>query len=120
MSNQINASNLLIALSDEQQEIVTGGADFELAGSNYANRGSALIGTSVSGPQGSTATSGGRTNNILTAAQDFLGLGGDVPAGIGALGPATLPTDGGVGGVGGTGGTGGVDGLGFGETGLVI
>jgi hypothetical protein len=94
MSNQMNTSSLLIALSDEQQEIVTGGADFELAASNYGNRGSALLGTSTSGPQGSTATSAGRANTIVTAAQDFLGLGGDIPLGVGALGPAVLPTEG--------------------------
>jgi hypothetical protein len=29
----------------------------------------------------------------LTAGQDFLGLGADLPAGVGALGPAVLPTD---------------------------
>ena len=44
MLNQINASDLLVALSDQQQEIVTGGADFELAASNYANKGSAVNG----------------------------------------------------------------------------
>ena len=48
MLNQINGSDLLVALSDQQQEIVTGGADFELAASNYANKGSLLMGTSVS------------------------------------------------------------------------
>jgi hypothetical protein len=96
--NQINASDLLVALSDQQQEIVTGGADFELAASNYANKGSLLMGTSVSGPQGSSATSAGKANTILTAGQDFLGLGADLPAGVGALGPAVLPGGGGGGG----------------------
>ena len=93
MLNQINASDLIVALSDQQQEIVTGGADFELAASNYANKGSLLMGSSVSGPQGSSATSAGKSNTILTAGQDFLGLGADLPAGVGALGPAVLPTD---------------------------
>ncbi|MDP5016789.1 hypothetical protein FJR11_10465 [Anabaena sp. UHCC 0187] len=97
MLNQINASDLLVALSDQQQEIVTGGADFELAGSNYANKGSLLMGTSVSGPQGSSATSAGKANTILTAAQDFLGLGAEPPASVGALGPAVLPGNGGIG-----------------------
>jgi hypothetical protein len=97
MSNQINTSDLFVALSDQQQEIVTGGADFELAASNYANKGSLLMGSSVSGPQGSSATSAGKSNTILTAGQDFLGLGGEIPTGVGALGQATLPTDGGGG-----------------------
>jgi hypothetical protein len=96
VSNQINTSDLLVALSDQQQEIVTGGADFELAASNYANKGSLLMGSSVSGPQGSSATSAGKANTILTAGQDFLGLGADLPSGVAALGPAVLPTEGGV------------------------
>ncbi len=99
MLNQINASDLIVALSDQQQEIVTGGADFELAASNYANKGSLLMGTSVSGPQGSSANSAGKSNTILTAGQDFLGLGADLPAGVGALGPAVLPGGGGGGAV---------------------
>ncbi|WP_016952663.1 CTB family bacteriocin [Anabaena sp. PCC 7108] len=94
MSNQINASNLFVALSEQQQELLTGGADFELAASNYANKLSGLIGTSFSGPQGSSATSAGKTNTILTAGQDFLGLGAEPPTGVGALGPAILPTEG--------------------------
>jgi hypothetical protein len=94
--NQINASDLLVALSDQQQELLTGGADFELAASNYANKGSLLMGTSTSGPQGSTASSAGKSNTILTAGQDFLGLGAELPADVGALGPATLPTEGGI------------------------
>jgi hypothetical protein len=96
--NQINASDLLLGLSDQQQEVVTGGADFELAASNYANKGSLLMGSSVSGPQGSSATSACKSNTILTAGQDFLGLGAELPAGVGALGPAVLPGDGGGGG----------------------
>jgi len=72
-------------------------ANFELAASNYANKGSALLGSSVSGPQGSSATSAGQTGTgtILTAGQNFLGLGGDLPSGFGALGPAVLPAGGG-------------------------
>jgi len=72
-------------------------ADFEFAASNYANKGSLLMGTSVSGPQGSSATSAGKTNTILTAGQDFLGLGAELPSGVGPLGPAVLPVDGGAG-----------------------
>jgi hypothetical protein len=93
--NQINASDLFVALSDQQQELLTGGADFELAASNFANKTSLLMGSSVSGPQGSSASSAGKSNTILTAGQDFLGLGAELPAGVGALGPAVLPGEGG-------------------------
>ncbi|MBK1988095.1 CTB family bacteriocin [Sphaerospermopsis aphanizomenoides BCCUSP55] len=88
MLNQINNSDLFVALSDEQQELVTGGADFELAGSNYANKLSALRGAATSGPQGSTAVSVGASNAINTAAQDFLGLGGLIPPNVTPLGNA--------------------------------
>jgi len=90
------SNQMITVLSDQEQELLTGGADFELASSNYANKGSLLMGTSASGPHGSTATSGGKANTILTAGQDFLGLGAEPPAGVGALGPAVLPTAGNV------------------------
>ncbi|MFM6003678.1 MAG: CTB family bacteriocin, partial [Sphaerospermopsis kisseleviana] len=54
MSHQIISSELFVVLSDEVQEFVTGGADFELAGSNFANRLANLQGTTASGPNGST------------------------------------------------------------------
>lgn len=87
MSNPINASELFVALSDEQQQLLTGGADFELSNSNFANRISALRGTTASGPGGSFANSAGTSNATNTAAQDFLGLGGLIPTDIGALPP---------------------------------
>jgi hypothetical protein len=90
------SNKMLTVLSDQEQELLTGGADFELAASNYGNKGSILMGTSASGPHGSTASSAGKANTILTAGQDFLGLGTEPPAGVRALGPAVLPTTGNV------------------------
>ncbi|HLP91363.1 MAG TPA: CTB family bacteriocin [Nostocaceae cyanobacterium] len=93
MTLQINNSDLFLALSDEQQELVTGGADFELAGSNYANRLASLQGFTASGPAGSTGNSTGTSSAVNTAAQDLLGLGVPaLPGGIGALGPAPVLT----------------------------
>ncbi|MEH2309354.1 CTB family bacteriocin [Nostoc sp.] len=86
MSHQIVASELLNELSDEQQQILVGGADFELSGSNYGNRRNGLLGKTNSGPQGSSSVSVGTSNAINTAAQDFLGLGGTIPTSVGALG----------------------------------
>lgn len=34
---------MLTVLSDQEQELLTGGADFELAASNYGNKGSILM-----------------------------------------------------------------------------
>jgi hypothetical protein len=88
MSHQIITSELLVALSAQQQELLLGGADFELSGSNYANRLVNLIGTTASGPLGSTGNSIGTTSAVNTASQDLLGLGAaSVPA-FGALGAA--------------------------------
>ncbi|MEH2154660.1 CTB family bacteriocin [Nostoc sp.] len=86
MSHQIMTSELLNELSNEQQQILVGGADFELSGSNFGNRWIGLVGRTTSGPQGSTSSSRGINNAINTAAQDFLGLGSAIPTGVGALG----------------------------------
>ncbi|WP_413171313.1 CTB family bacteriocin [Anabaena azotica] len=120
MSHQIISSELFVILSDEQQEFVTGGADFELAGSNFANRLANLQGTTASGPNGSTGNSIGTSSTVNTAAQDFLGLGAPIVPEVGALGAAptlngiTAPLGGGAGGLapGGAGGPGGVGGPG--------
>jgi hypothetical protein len=123
MSNQINTSDLFLALSDYQQELVTGGADFELAGSNYANRTANLQGTTASGPNGSTGNSIGTVSAVNTAAQDFLGLGAPIVPEIGALGAAPVlngqatPTPGPVAPGGGGGPTGGGAGGPFGGAG---
>ncbi|WP_413171314.1 CTB family bacteriocin [Anabaena azotica] len=96
MSNQINASDLFVVLSDHQQEFVTGGADFELAGSNFANRLANLQGTTASGPNGSTGNSIGTSSAVNTAAQDLLGLGAPTVPQVGALGVAPTVEAGGV------------------------
>lgn len=85
-------SELCVALSDEQQELVAGGADFELAGSNFANRIANLQGTVSSGPNGSNANSTGELTAINTAAQDLLGFGADQIPEVEALGAAPVLT----------------------------
>jgi hypothetical protein len=95
MSCQIISSELFVALSDQQQELVAGGADFELAGSNFANRLASLRGFTTSGPNGSTANSIGTVATVNTAAQDLLALGAPSVPEIGALGPAPVLNGGG-------------------------
>jgi hypothetical protein len=90
MSHQIISSELFVVLSDEVQEFVTGGADFELAGSNFANRLANLQGTTASGPNGSTGSSIGTSSAVNTAAQDFLGLGAPIVPQVAALGAAPV------------------------------
>ncbi|HYW18302.1 MAG TPA: CTB family bacteriocin [Nodularia sp. (in: cyanobacteria)] len=90
-------SELCVALSDAQQELVAGGADFELAGSNFANRIANLAGTATSGPGGSTANSTGQLTAINTAAQDLLGLGAAQVPTVEGLGAAPVLNGGGGG-----------------------
>ena len=90
MSNQIIASELLVTLSIQQQESIAGGEDFELSGSNYANRLASLQGITASGPGGSTGNSLGFTSAVNTASQDLLGLGTNSVPNVGALGAAPV------------------------------
>jgi hypothetical protein len=90
MSHEIFTSELFVTLSDEQQQLVTGGQDFELAGSNFSRRNANLQGTSNAGPDGSNANSVGELTAINTAAQDFLGLGADEIPEVEALGTAPI------------------------------
>lgn len=83
-------SEFCVALSDEQQELVAGGVDFELAGSNFANRLANLQGTATSGPDGSTANSTGQLTAVNTAAQDLLGFGAEEIPDVEALGGAPV------------------------------
>jgi len=91
MSHQIFVSQLLIDLPDQQQELVAGGTDFELANSNFAKRLANVQGLSFSGPNGSTANSVGRSATIDTAAQDFLALGAPSLPTLGAVNSTPTP-----------------------------
>ncbi|MEH1965717.1 CTB family bacteriocin [Nostoc sp.] len=71
---------LFTELSNEQQEVVAGGVDFQLDATFFAARENVLNGDTSSGPSGSTADSNGRSTEIATAGLAFLGLGAtDVP-----------------------------------------
>ena len=88
MSHQIFVSTLLSDLPAQQQELVAGGADFELASSDFAKRLSNVKGLAFSGPSGSIANSSGTSAVINTAAQDLLVLGAPSIPIVGALGAA--------------------------------
>ncbi|MFS0516135.1 CTB family bacteriocin [Nostoc sp. UIC 10607] len=74
MPSQIIISEFFLELSDAKQELLAGGADFELTNSNFAQRLFNVQGTSISSPLGNTANSTGQNNYINNAAQDSLGL----------------------------------------------
>ncbi len=77
MSYQIIASELLLDLSDEQQQLLAGGIDTENSRSNYAQNQGFIQGTTSSGPQGSSSNSLANKSNLNTGAQDTLSLGGE-------------------------------------------
>ncbi len=79
MSRQLVKSELLIDLSDEQQELVAGGLaapglNFELSNSIYNANLANISGLTTAGPLGSNSYSTGNVSNLANAGQDFLGL----------------------------------------------
>jgi len=71
----MNTSELFIELTEEQLIQLVGGADFELSGSNYANRLANNQRTTTTSPTGSIGNSTNTTSAVNTAAQNVLGLG---------------------------------------------
>jgi hypothetical protein len=85
MSDQIMASELFVKLSGEEQELVSGGADFGLSNTNFAERAVFSLESAATTPLGSSTFSVGLDRAINTAAQYLLGLGGTIPENIAAL-----------------------------------
>ncbi|MBD2385676.1 hypothetical protein H6G32_09710 [Cylindrospermum sp. FACHB-282] len=90
MSDQIIASELLVKLSVQEQELVSGGADFGLSNTNFAERVVFSLESTASTPLGSTTFSVGWDRSRNTAAQYLLGLGGTIPGNITALPPPPI------------------------------
>ncbi|MGJ5629025.1 CTB family bacteriocin [Nostoc sp. CALU 1950] len=71
---------LFTELSNEQQEVVAGGVDFQLDVSFFAGEENILNGDSSSDPHGSAADSNGKSTEIKTGGLALLGLGAhDIP-----------------------------------------
>jgi hypothetical protein len=90
MSDQIIASELLAVLSDQQQELLVGSADFNLSNTNFAERVVFSLESTVSSPLDQDRFSLNLDKVISTAAQDFLGFGGAIPTNISALPPPSI------------------------------
>ncbi|MEH2149728.1 CTB family bacteriocin [Nostoc sp.] len=74
------SDELFTELSNEQQEVVAGGVDFQLDATFFAAKENVLNGGTSSNPCGSKADSNGRSTEIATAGLAFLGLGAtDIP-----------------------------------------
>ncbi|BAZ31802.1 hypothetical protein NIES4074_42750 [Cylindrospermum sp. NIES-4074] len=87
MSKQIIISELFVTLSDEQQELLAGSADFEMNNTNYAETLKAFLESNISSPQGNNIFATGLDRVINTAAQNFSGFGGAIPSNWTALSP---------------------------------
>ncbi|MBW4675667.1 MAG: CTB family bacteriocin [Desmonostoc geniculatum HA4340-LM1] len=68
------SGELFTDLSDEKLEVVAGGTDFAINATFYEASENILSGSSYSGPNGSTASSHGKSTNIKTAGLAFLAL----------------------------------------------
>jgi len=82
MSDPIITVELLIELSDEQQEFLVGGGDFELNNSNFCQNVVKKHSLTSSGARGNTSTTSILDNSVNGAAESYIGLGGLIPAGI--------------------------------------
>jgi hypothetical protein len=87
VSNQI-----LTVLSDQEQELLTGGADFSLNSSAFGNRRSGTLGESNSNLQGSTVKGGGLNNTTVTASTGAAGITTPVAPAVPAVPVITLPS----------------------------
>lgn len=75
MLNEIMASEMLVDLSDEQQELLTGGVDFITDGTSYLQKLVAMQSQTASGPNGSVSNSSAATLKINTNAFQTIALG---------------------------------------------
>jgi hypothetical protein len=90
MSDQVITSELFVNLFDEQQEIYLGGADFELSNTNFAERVKFSLESTALSPQSKNTFSLNFDRAINTAAQNFLGFGGNIPENIQSLPPPPI------------------------------
>ncbi|AFZ27614.1 hypothetical protein Cylst_5613 [Cylindrospermum stagnale PCC 7417] len=90
MPDQIIASELFVELSVHEQELVSGGADFGLSSTNFAQKVVFSLESTASTPLGSNAYSLSWDQAINTAAQNLIGLGGSIPGKITALPPPPI------------------------------
>ncbi|HLP91357.1 MAG TPA: CTB family bacteriocin [Nostocaceae cyanobacterium] len=84
---QVITSILFVDLCEKQQEIFAGGADFELSNTNFAQRVKASLDSSASSPIGYNNFSFDWDQSVNTAAQNLLGVGGNIPENIPPLPP---------------------------------
>ncbi|HLO87050.1 MAG TPA: CTB family bacteriocin [Nostocaceae cyanobacterium] len=90
MSEQVITSLLFVELLDKQQQLIVGGADFELTNTNYAERVVISLDSTASSPLSNNSFSLSLNKSINTAAQNLLGFGGNIPENITALPPPPI------------------------------
>jgi hypothetical protein len=90
MSYLIITSELLGELTDEQKECISGGTDFKLGNTNFAERDSGVLESNASNPMSNSNFSFKLNRVIYTAGQELLGLGGKIPHNITTLPPPPI------------------------------
>ncbi|WP_414527980.1 CTB family bacteriocin [Nodularia chucula] len=90
MSDAIFTSDLYVILSDQEQQLLTGGADFKVSESNFAQKQANLEGTTNAGLEGSDSNGTSDITAINTAATNLLGLGAASIPNFEPLGPAPV------------------------------
>ena len=94
MSHTIMVFELFVELSNEEQQLFVGAANSEQTSSDYTQAFVNRQGTNTSGPLGNSANFTLQNNFINSSARNSWGADGVIPAGIGALPPTIVPSNG--------------------------
>jgi hypothetical protein len=94
MLNQIIISQWFVELTDEQQELLTGGADSQQNSNNFAQKLAVTKTTNTAGPQGNITNTNTQLSDINSGTQSILSFGGQ---GFPPLGGLNLPIPGSLG-----------------------
>ena len=92
MSGQMIASEFFVDLSDQQQELLAGGADFDLSNTEFTQGTANVRKTSSSSPQGDSSSSTFQQNDISSSAQDLLSPTRVFPLGVTGLASRAIDT----------------------------
>jgi hypothetical protein len=92
MYGQMIASEFFVDLSDQQQELLAGGADFDSNNTDFTQATANVRKTSSSSPQGDSSSSTFQQNDISSSAQDLLSPTRVFPLGVTGLASRVIDT----------------------------
>ncbi len=86
MLNQMMSSEWLIELTDQQQDLLTAGADSQQNSGNFAQKLAVTNTTNTAGLSGNVSNTNTQTSEIVSGGQSLVSMGGNPNfSGIGAL-----------------------------------